>query len=60
MSFSLPKQSQNLDLSYRTDLDFWDCFGREKTYLITEEIWYIVITTESISGDPCLPRLSFC
>ena len=22
---------KNLDLSYKTDLDFWDCFGMEKT-----------------------------
>ena len=38
-SFNLPKQSQksrsvlqdrNLDLSYKTDLDFWDCFLEEK------------------------------
>ena len=24
------KQSQNLDLSYQTDLDCWDCLGRVK------------------------------
>ena len=23
-----PKQSKNLDLPYKTDLDFWDYFGR--------------------------------
>ena len=28
---SSPKQPKNLDLSYKTDLDFWDCFGGEKT-----------------------------
>ena len=22
---------KDLDLSYKTDLDFWDCFGRKKT-----------------------------
>ena len=27
--FSLPKQSQNLDPSYKMDLDFQDSFGRE-------------------------------
>ena len=28
--FFLPKQSQNLDLSYKMDLDLWDCLGRVK------------------------------
>ena len=27
-----------------TDLDLWDCFGRKKDCLITEEIWYIKST----------------
>ena len=26
----LPKQSKNLDPSYKTDLDLWDCLGRKK------------------------------
>ena len=26
----LPKQSKNLDLSYKTDLDLWNCLGRFK------------------------------
>ena len=25
----------------KTDLDFWDCFGRKKIRLITEEIRYV-------------------
>ena len=29
-SFTLPKQPKNLDLFCKVDLDFWDCFGREK------------------------------
>ena len=29
--FTLPKQSKDLDPSYKMDLDFWDCFGRKKT-----------------------------
>ena len=29
---------KDLDLSYKTDLDFWHCFGRK---IITKEIWYI-------------------
>ena len=37
-TFTLPKQ--DLDPSYKMDLDLWDCFGRKKLCLITEEIWY--------------------
>ena len=29
-SFFLPKQSKDLDPSYKTDLDLWDCLGRVK------------------------------
>ena len=32
-SFSLPEQSQNLDPSYKMDLDLWDCLGRVKLLL---------------------------
>ena len=33
---------KGLDPSYKTDLDFWDCFGRKKIlHLITEEIQYL-------------------
>ena len=32
---------KDLDPSYKTDLDLWDCFGRKKLRLITEEIRYI-------------------
>ena len=28
--FSLLNNSKNLNLSYKTDLDFWDCLGRGK------------------------------
>ena len=31
----------DLDLSYKMDLDFWDCFGKIKLCLITEEIGYL-------------------
>ena len=31
--FFLPKQSQNLDPSYKMDLDVWDCLGRVKFVL---------------------------
>ena len=37
MGFFLIKQSKNLDLSYKTDLDFWDCFVRENPLLIPKE-----------------------
>ena len=30
---------KDLDPSYKTNLDFWDCFERKKLRLITEEIW---------------------
>ena len=32
---------KNLDASYKTDLDFWDCFGRKEFCFITEEMWYV-------------------
>ena len=31
---------KDLDLSYKTDIDFWDCFGRKQLCLIPEEIQY--------------------
>ena len=32
--------NQQLDPSYKMDLDLWDCFGRKKIRLISEEIRY--------------------
>ena len=32
------KNPKDVDLSYKMDLDFWDCFGRKKHCLISEEI----------------------
>ena len=32
---------KDLDPSYKMDLDFWDCFGRKKLCLISEEIRYV-------------------
>ena len=32
---------KDLDPSYKMDLDLWDCFGRKKLHLITEEIRYV-------------------
>ena len=31
--FLLPKQSKNLDPSYKMDLDLWDCLGMAKLVL---------------------------
>ena len=31
---------KDLDPSYKTNLDLWDCFGRKNLCLITEEIRY--------------------
>ena len=36
--FPFQNNPKDLDPSYKTDLDFWDCFGKEKLHLITEEI----------------------
>ena len=30
--FSFQNNPNSLDQSYKTDLDFWDCFGRIKSY----------------------------
>ena len=34
---------KDVDPSYKMDLEFWDCFGRKKLCLITNEIWYISV-----------------
>ena len=34
--YSLSKNPISLNLSYKTDLDFQDCFAREKAHLIAE------------------------
>ena len=39
-NFTLPKQSQRSRSVLQADLDLWDCFGRKKLRLITEEIRY--------------------
>ena len=48
--FSLSKQSENLDPSYETDLDIWDCFEEEKPILSHNFIQLCVILE---SGKPC-------
>ena len=42
LAYSLLNNPTDLDPSYKMDLYFWDCFGRKKNCLITEEIQYIV------------------
>ena len=49
--FSHPENLQNLDLSYKTDIDFWGCFGRVKTHLI------IVAELHMIYSDVWDPEL---
>ena len=43
-SFSLPQQSQELDPSYKTDVDFWIVFGSEKfpSYNRRNTVWAIL------------------
>ena len=43
---------KDLDPSYQTDLDFWDCFGRNKLRLITEEIRYIFLIYKLAESIP--------
>ena len=31
-SFSLPKQTKDLDVSFKMDLNLWDCFGWKETH----------------------------
>ena len=33
-NFPLQNNPKNLDLSYKTDLDFWDCFWKGNTHLL--------------------------
>ena len=40
---------KDLDQSFKTDLDFWGCFGRKKHPLISEEIWYLFCHREGYS-----------
>ena len=39
-SFTFLNNLKDLDLSCKTDLDFWNCFRRKKNCLIIEEIQY--------------------
>ena len=46
-SFTLPKTPKDLDPSYKTDLNLWDCFGRK------ENPSYNHSTAVSIGNDRC-------
>ena len=49
LSFSFQNNPKNLDLSYKTDLDFGDCFGRVKLVLYQNFkglIWLFVVILE--------------
>ena len=39
-SFTFHNNPKDLDLSYKMDLDFWDCFVSKKLCHITEEVQY--------------------
>ena len=53
--FSFQSSAKNLDLSYKMDLDFWDCSGRVKLVLkqnFIGPIYLLVVILER--GKPCL------
>ena len=41
--FSFQNNPKNLDLSHKTDLDFWDCFGITAKFHRTDLVIYFVI-----------------
>ena len=53
--FSFLNNPKNLDPSYRTDLDFWDCLGRVKLELLQNFIGLIYLFLVILErGKPCL------
>ena len=52
--------AKDLDPSYKMDLDFWDCFGREKLCLISEEIRYTKLSNSFISKLVQTVQLATC
>ena len=68
--FPFQNNPKILDPSYKMDLEFWDCFGRTKTHLMTEihkaylDIWghfrdgktlpYIQITVKILNIGTCM------
>ena len=51
---SILNNLKDLDPSYKTDLDYWDCLGRIKVCLIIKEIRYSI----SATGMPKLAALN--
>ena len=49
-SFALPKQPKYLDLSYKMDLDLWDCFGRKKTLSYIRRNMVFTLQGKSYAG----------
>ena len=37
---TMQQQTKDPDVSYKMDLDFWDCSGMKRLHFITKEIWY--------------------
>ena len=46
----VPKQSKNIDLSYKMDLDLWDCLGRVKLVIADFHRTDFIICSHSREG----------
>ena len=57
-SFTLPKQPKNLDLSYKIDLDFWDCFGGANKNLSRNKRNRVIMSKKQIQIITLLKELS--
>lgn len=44
--YLLHNSPKNLDTSYTTDIDFWGCYGRVKTPLITDYAVFVTYNFE--------------
>ena len=49
-SFSFQNNPKNLDLSYKTDLELWDCLGRVKLVLQQNFIGLILLFVVILSA----------
>ena len=55
MSFTLPKQLKDLDMPHQTNLDFWDCFGRKKTFSpMGQEYPFLHLVSEIFLSRPAI------
>ena len=53
--FSFQNSPKNLDLSYKTDLDLWDCLGKVKTCIMAKfHRTDLVTCSHSSEGRTCL------